>query len=143
MSDELRELLVELAIGGLGVVVTVIGGYLGRKGWKGYIARRILNAVIEEVVDRLNNTTVPRMKADTMTTHPEKGYDLTPLQVRAVMNEAKDRVITQVTEVAEQKRVPVIIPPVVKLQEKIEEVVQRKKLDRQTASPNQRLGKGF
>ena len=134
MSDELREMLFsELIPGLLAVVAAIVGGYLGRQGWKGWIARRILNGIIEGVVDALNQSLVPRLKAETQTDKPEKGYDLTPLQARAVMHEAKNRVMEQ----AKEQGIDKVVPPTAVLQEKIEQVVQRKKLD----GP-QRLGKG-
>lgn len=136
MSEELRELLFsQLLPGLLGVIATIIGAYFGRKGWKGWIAKKILDVAIEATVDKLNETMVPKMKAQTQVENPEVGFDLTPIQAQTVMYNAK---VLVEEKVKKEGLKPEEIPPRPVLQERIEKVVQARKF-----TGPRRLVKGF
>jgi hypothetical protein len=136
MSEELRELLfAQLLPGLLGLIATIVGAYFGRKGWKGWIAKKILDVAIETAVDKLNDTMVPKMKAQTMVENPEVGFDLTPIQAQTVMYNAK---VLVEEEAKKEGLKPKEIPPRPVLQERIEKVVQARKL----TGPSRRA-KGF
>lgn len=145
MSEELQGVLLDILYAVVPVVGTVLVGYFGQKGWKGWVLRKI----IEAVVDRVSENEVARMKAET---EKQTGnYDLTPVQSRAAMYAAQRAVEQEVAKRdAELPAVlkPVLsvknaVPPVVPLQLQIEEVVQERKLKRKAdLNSPRRLGKG-
>lgn len=131
MNEELRELLFsQLLPGILTLVGAVVGGYFGRKGWKGWLAKKVVDSAIDIAVDSLNTTMVPKMKAQTQVENPDIGFDLTPIQAQTVMYNAK---ILVEEEAKKEGLKPEEIPPRPVLQERIEKVVQKRR----------RLAKGF
>jgi hypothetical protein len=124
----MQDLALEVATAVIPVVATIVGGYFARRGWKG----RIIGRIITDVVARVAENEVSRMKQASLVT--EGKYDLDEAQSELAMEKAKAQVMEDARSV--DAGVPKVLKPLApkieravlpKLRERIEDEVQCRK----------------